>query len=185
MISFLGVYLSPVAQLRGDNLPGFHFSQPFSPHARCLSKYFFAYDLVGQKGVHRPEILAAQTKEGLPFRGLLVFQNVLDDRQGKKVMILKFFDQTDPLNVALVIVSDVSAAFAWFGKESFSDVIVNVSLDTRVRWTSSLIFNGRLPGNDSKEMKNSYSSSPLFKVFLKLRITVSEWKKFVNQNLIA
>jgi hypothetical protein len=50
------------------------------------------------------------------------FDDLLDEREGEKKMILDFFDQEDALDKALVIVRDVLSLFPGTRNKAFPDI---------------------------------------------------------------
>ena len=54
----------------------------------------------------------------------MIFQDVLDDGKGQEIIVLKFFDHADAINITFVVVGDVAAPLARFGQKAFADVVV-------------------------------------------------------------
>jgi hypothetical protein len=62
----------------------------------------------------------------LPLGGFfLVFEDIFYDRQGEKIAVLEFFDQTNSLYIAIIVIGNVSSPLAGFWEQAFTDVIMN------------------------------------------------------------
>jgi hypothetical protein len=76
--------------------------------------------------IHGPKVFLSETQEGFPFGGfLLAFKDILNDRQRKKVAVLKFLNQTNALHIGIIIIRNISPPLARLGEEALADVIMN------------------------------------------------------------
>jgi hypothetical protein len=81
---------------------------------------------MGEQLVHGPKVFLSEAQEGFPFGGfLLAFKDILNDRQRKKIAVLKFLNQTNALHIAIVIIRNISSPLARLGEEALADVIMN------------------------------------------------------------
>jgi hypothetical protein len=81
---------------------------------------------MGKQLVHGPKVFLSETQEGFPLRGfLLPLEDIFDDRQGKKIAVLKFLDQANALHIAIIIVGNISSPLAGLGEKAFTDVIMD------------------------------------------------------------
>jgi hypothetical protein len=76
--------------------------------------------------VHGPKVFLSEAQEGFPLRGLLLtFEDIFNDRQGKKIAVLEFLNQTNALHIAIIIIRNIPSPLAGLGEEAFADVIMN------------------------------------------------------------
>jgi hypothetical protein len=81
---------------------------------------------MGEQLLHGPKVFLPEAQEGFPLRGfLLAFEDIFYDRQGKKIAVLKFLNQTNALHIAIIIIRNISSPFAGLGEEAFADVIMD------------------------------------------------------------
>jgi hypothetical protein len=81
---------------------------------------------MGEQLVHGPKVFLSEAQEGFPFGGfLLAFKDIFNDRQRKKIAVLKFLNQTNALHVAIIIIRNISSPLARLGEEALADVIMN------------------------------------------------------------
>jgi hypothetical protein len=87
----------------------------------------------------------------LPLGGFfLVFEDIFNDRQGKKVTVLELFDHTDALYIAIIIIGNVSSPLAGLGQEALTDVVVNGFLGNLGALNQLADFQEKTPGEGRK-----------------------------------
>ena len=111
----------------------------------------------------------------------MIFQNVFDDGEGQEIIILKFFDHADALDITLVIVGDVAAPLARFGQKALADIVMH-GLFGHIRALHEVSnFHEIIPREEST--LNAMVQTGVLIPSRSTRTLIAKWEKFVKENI--